>query len=90
MALLLHLKYVESLRGRGDRLAKVVFRGERLPFDKSLVRRIPTNRGGVLIRLMFMNRDLSGGRTSRRTIRMSGQRLLPFLLTARSEVCTDR
>ena len=28
MALVLHLKYAENLRGRTDRLAKVSFRGE--------------------------------------------------------------
>ncbi len=28
MALVLHLKYAENLRGRADRLAKVSFRGE--------------------------------------------------------------
>ena len=28
MALVLHLKYAENLRGRADRLAKVSFRGK--------------------------------------------------------------
>lgn len=28
MALVLHLKYAENLRGKGDRLAKVTFRGK--------------------------------------------------------------
>lgn len=30
MALVLHLKYAENLRGKGDRLAKVTFRGKLL------------------------------------------------------------
>lgn len=32
MALILHLKYAENLKGRADRLAKVAFRGKLLPF----------------------------------------------------------
>ena len=35
MALVLHLKYAESLRGRSDRLAKVAFRGKHPSLIKS-------------------------------------------------------
>lgn len=31
MALILHLKYAENLKGKSDRLAKVSFRGTYLP-----------------------------------------------------------
>lgn len=40
MALVLHLKYVENLRGRGDRLAKVSFRGKSSYFCQCLVVRL--------------------------------------------------